>query len=118
MSMEIWRTTYGKYKDQTGATQGGTLVLERLVVSDTGKRYDVDDGYNMYPALGTVWQAKDGRLFEGSPETVDYSGGYHLREIDAPARPERILATRAEECSGLHLSGRDQHANRYRCQHR
>lgn len=87
---EIWRQKFSSvaYYDQTGRPQRGTVVFEQILVTETEERYDVDDGYSVHPNLGRVYVAEDGRRFRLHPETVDYSGGTHIREIDAPEGQE------------------------------
>lgn len=84
---EIWRTKFESiaYRDQTGLPQRGTVVFEQIIVTDTGERYDVDDGYKVHHELGRICASEDGRRFKLHPETVDYSGGSHVRQVDPPA---------------------------------
>jgi hypothetical protein len=75
--MEIWRTSFEvpAYKDQTGEWQNGHVVYERLSVTDTGERFDYNDGYSVHMNHGRIYIAGDGRRFRVWTNTVDYSGG-------------------------------------------
>ena len=75
---ELWLVAYKAkaYRDKTGAPQSGYVVKERVAVVDTGKQFDVDDGYNCHKSLGHVFKSRrDDRTWNVFPETVDYSGG-------------------------------------------
>lgn len=83
---ELWRAKYQAraYVDQTGRALAGSVVHEQITVTDTGERYDVDDGYSVHHNLGRICVSEDGRRFRLHPETVDYSGGLHVRQENAP----------------------------------
>ena len=75
------------YRDQTGKPQNGYVVYERLTVTDTGMRFDHNDGYKVYIDHIRIYRAGDGREFRVWSETVDYAGGTHVI-------PPRMLAMR------------------------
>jgi hypothetical protein len=72
------------YTDQTGRQQAGYVVYETIIVTDTGERYDVDDGYSLHRDHGRIAVSEDGRRFRLHTETVAYSGGLHVRQEDKP----------------------------------
>jgi len=81
------------YRDQTGMPHSGHIVYERIIVTETGERYDVDDGYSVHPNHGRVCVADDGRRFRLHSETVEYSGGTHIAQEDKPEGQEGYWQT-------------------------
>lgn len=81
---ELWRCKHqaDAYTDQTGLKHHGTVVYEQIIVTETGARFDVDDGYSVHKDHGRIAVAKDGRTFKLWAETVSYSGGTHVQLID------------------------------------
>jgi hypothetical protein len=77
---ELWRIEYVSraYTDQTGQNQSGYLVYEQILATDTSEHFDVNDGYKVYPDLGTIATAPDGRRFRLWSETVSYTGGTNV----------------------------------------
>ncbi len=71
------------YKDQTGSWRDGYVVYDQVILTDTEKRLDYNDGYvPTHKDLIRVYSSEDGRIFHLRPETVDYGGGTHVRLVE------------------------------------
>ncbi len=79
--LEVWRVSYSQtaYKDQTGSWQAGHVVFEQVVLTDTGDREDMDDGYgSLHLGHARIYASSTGRRFKVWSELVDYAGGTHV----------------------------------------
>lgn len=93
---ELWLCDYVKdaYEDQTGAKHWGSVVRERCIVVDTGRRFHVETGYNVRgeETAGRIYIRPDrvrngilvGDEFHYYPNLIDYSGGGSWRNVTDP----------------------------------